>query len=67
MYCSRNIPSMLVASAAFKAGDYDRALKDVFMECDRLLLTEEAVVEMQQLLKEEEGSDSDTRCGERDV
>ena len=58
-YCARHIPLML---AALKTSNYDKALKEVFLECDRVLLSEAAVEEMQQMLKEDDDDDdSETR------
>lgn len=61
VYCATHIPSMLASSPGLGAGEYGRALQEVFMECDRALLTEEAVHEMQQILKGRDDTDSDPR------
>ena len=62
-YCARHIPLMLAASTSLKTKNYDKALKEVFLECDRVLLSEEAVEEMKQTLKEEYDDDSESRFG----
>lgn len=52
VYCSRHLPSLLATSSHLQAGDYETALVDVFMDCDRVLLTKEAIDEMKEILKE---------------
>lgn len=46
IYCSKYFPDFLRASKSYQNGDISRGLCEVFMDCDRKLLTKGALDEM---------------------
>ncbi|XP_003383191.1 PREDICTED: probable protein phosphatase 2C 60 [Amphimedon queenslandica] len=53
VYCSRHLPGFLKASVGYQDGDVSRGFCEAYMNCDRKLLTEDALKEMK-LINESE-------------
>lgn len=53
MYCAAHLPDIVKSTLAYSQGDTGQAMKDAFMQCDRLVLEREAIEEMKKYDEEE--------------
>lgn len=46
MYCATHLGDIIKSTAAYGEGDIAQAMKDAFMQCDKLIKGKEAIEEM---------------------
>lgn len=48
VYCAAHLGDIIKSMAAYSEGDLPQAMKDAFMQCDKLIKEDEAIEEMRQ-------------------
>ena len=46
IFCASHLADIIKSTAAYDEGDLGQAMKDAFMQCDRMLKEKEAIEEM---------------------
>lgn len=58
-YAAQHLPSFIKKNASYKNGDYEKALKEAFMEFDKALLTDSVQEELEKLMNENKKDEND--------
>jgi hypothetical protein len=53
MYCATHLGDVIKSTAAYGEGNLAQAMKDAFMECDKLIKEKEAIAEMKKYDEDE--------------
>ncbi len=53
VYCATHLADMIKSTAAYREAGLPQAMKDAFMQCDRLLKEKEAINEMKKYDEDE--------------
>lgn len=53
IYCATHLADIIKSTAAYDQGNLGQAMKDAFMQCDRLLKEKEAIAEMKKYDEDE--------------